>query len=177
MKKPRLSTEKVLTDEHYKAIGKIAVEWTYVELDIQSIIWHMAEFVESEHKMKVAHTFTAHLGSEMLLDIMRTLVHTVVGDCIEYDELSTFIERDIKGLRKIRNDIIHGLYYLSTNHPQSASSHQVRAKGGKLKFSFTHRTVAELESIALQIAGLREGLDCLSVWRKALPSKYVGPHR
>jgi hypothetical protein len=175
MNKPRLSTERVLTDEHYVAIGKIAVEWTYVELDIQAIIWHLADLVEGP-RLKTAHAFTTHLGTETLLDILKTLVHNATGECAEYDALKTFIDKDVKPLRTLRNEIIHGLYYLDADHSDSASSHKIRAKG-KLQYSFANRKASDLESIALQIAGLRPKLDALSVWRKALPSKYVGPQR
>ena len=173
MSKTRLSTDKVLSDDHYKAIGKIAVEWTYVELDVEVILWHVANIVDDT---KSAHAITAHLGSETRLDILKTLVHNKVGDCPEYRELCAFLDGEFKALRTARNEIIHGLYYLDASYPGSASLYQVKAKG-RLKMNFVQRTVSELELIAIQMAGLREKLDCLAVWRKALPSKYVGPHR
>jgi len=170
-----LSTFKILTDEHYKCIGKIAAEWTYVELDIQIIIWHMAELIDGE-KSKIAHAMTNHLGSETRIEILKTLVHNKTGDSIEYKQLCKFLDSDLKDLRTLRNEIIHGLYYRSPEFPDVAALYKVRAKG-RLKFDFIQRSVSEMETIAQQIADLRDRLDQLPVWRHALPSRFVGPNR
>ncbi len=171
-----LSTDKYLTDDHYKAIGKIAVEWTYVELDVCSIIWHMLDLVGGKEKAMTAHAITANLGSVTLLDLLKTLVHNKVGDSDEYKAFTKFVSKDFNDLRILRNEIVHGLYYRSADFPEKAALHKVSAKG-KLKLDFIKRSVSDLEKVAQDIADLRESLDKLAVWKHALPKKFVGPHR
>ena len=168
-----LSTAKTLTDEHYKAIGLIAVEWTYVELDIEQIIWHMSELIDNT---ATAHAVTNHIGSETRIDILKTLVHTKVGDSPEYKELCKFLDVDVKSLRTLRNEIIHGLYHRSKEYPEKAAIWQVRAKG-KLTFKQIKRSVSELNAVAQQMADLRNRLDKLPVWKQALPKRFVSPNR
>ena len=165
MIKNQLSTSHILTDDHYKAIGKIAVEWSYVESDIETAIWFLVGLGRNRESIRTAYAITAHLGSETRLDILKTLVHNKTGNSLTYKDLCTFLGK-VQTLRGMRNEIIHGLYYPASGSTDTAASYKVKAKG-QLKFTFAKRTVAELNSIVQQIVDLRA--EWFSVVRHTLP--------
>jgi len=90
---------------YYKPIGQIISRWTYTELYLQSIIWH----VWSIKDPKVARLLTWDLGAASKVDLFKLLAPRWLRNAADQTELRG-IASEANRLRDKRNLFAHGVW-------------------------------------------------------------------
>lgn len=103
----RSMAKSVLTENHLKAIGLVAAEWSWTELCLENLIWEIAEISNAK-----GYAITTHVPSETRINILSTLAHIGLANAALNNELATTVAR-IRKLRTERNNIVHSLWLSS----------------------------------------------------------------
>ncbi len=103
----RSMARNVLTDNHLKAIGLVAAEWSWTEMCLENLIWEIAEI--NHYK---GYAITTHLPSETRINILSALAHIGLANAALQKELNAIVAR-IRQLRTERNNIVHAIWLSS----------------------------------------------------------------
>jgi hypothetical protein len=146
-------------DSYLKAIGLVTVEWTQFSTSIESAIWQTAEL-----DPQVGRCFTNGLNMPSLLNILRTIVHTKIGDHARLDALDRLIH-DVDDVRRARNELNHSLLAFSEHGSAFLLSASAK-KELKIEVSNKYQTPDDVEQVAKRIMALDQSLNnWLAVWR------------
>lgn len=102
---PTFHTIMAPTDEHLSAIGRVALQWNFVEKNLELLIWEMAPLIQPK-----AQAVTTHLSNQLLIDMAKSLVHEAIEDQTLKDTLRKHLDYISNDLRPKRNRIIHGIW-------------------------------------------------------------------
>jgi hypothetical protein len=107
-----IKLELPLSDDHYKAIGRVAANWSMIESSLERYIWFLLSWGED-----VGRCVTTYMGFGQRMQTLLTLAHdtfSLNGESWRENELATltrFLEVDLnKNLRVERNNIVHGIW-------------------------------------------------------------------
>ena len=107
---------------HLAAIGRIVVQWTFVEHTIESLVWELADL-----KQPYAQAVTTHLQPNALISMAKTLINQhFAGTDLETKAKQIFNIAD--NLRGKRNMVVHGIW-APTGTPEKISIIQTTARG------------------------------------------------
>src|SRR5262245_46224700 len=104
MHQPSLTAEKILTDGELRAIGAIAVEWSYMEIILQITIWRLLNI-----GLHPGMVVTGDMTSGQLLSLLRPLARDVCEKEPIYLKLEKLLG-DIDHLQSERNKAVHLVY-------------------------------------------------------------------
>ena len=144
-----MSTQRsVLKDGHFRAIGRVAVEWAILELYLHIVIWGLLKVSQP-----VGHAVTAPVMS------MNTKLHMVRSLANESKGLTTDARKHfmalmdcVSNLQTDRNNVVHAIWSVSSK-PDAANRSKFTG-WGQVKFINEDMTASEIEEIADNIAGL-----------------------
>jgi hypothetical protein len=109
-------------DNHLAAIGRIVVQWTFVERSIEMLVWELADL-----KQPYAQAITTHLQPNALIAMAKTLINQhFAGTDLETQAKQVFSIAD--NLRGKRNMVVHGIW-APTETPEKISIIQTTARG------------------------------------------------
>lgn len=149
-----------LEDDYLKAIGKIAVLWSYLEIDVEVAIWAFSGL-----SVEQGMALTTHIKIIPRLDMLET-----IGNTLADPKYKSSIQDLVARARRIlpeRNRIIHANWACTIDETPSVWKPQAK---GKLQITVTKTPVSEIESIATAIEGVLTDLQ-------ALISSKGNPHR
>ena len=144
--------ELPVTDDHYKAIGKVAVEWSWLESTVEVAIWRLLGVEADEGR-----AITTHVAPRIRLDMLLSLVsirtispsHKALGSLL--DEI-----REVGGKR---NDIVHGFWSgVHFDRPEPAAEVSKVSARGVVKFDVREMTATKIEAVADRIFRLNREL-------------------
>ena len=158
-------SEFVLSKNHLIAIGHIATNWSYSESYLELLIWKLIG-IDNDG----GHCVTTHLNSETRINILESLAKRRLPIPGLRSELSKCVA-EIRRLRTVRNNIVHGLWLHSKKPspifklgqkgrrvtPQIA---KVTAKG-EIKITNTLWTAKKIMKVAEEISELSSRLSKL----------------
>ncbi|MEK7841972.1 MAG: hypothetical protein AAB197_04795 [Deltaproteobacteria bacterium] len=93
------------THDHLSAIGRVAVLWTFLEKNIESLVWELAPL-----KQLRAQAVTTHLSNTILIDISKSLAHEVLREKELEMRLQKQLDHINNTLRPKRNKVVHGIW-------------------------------------------------------------------
>src|SRR5712692_2151964 len=96
-----------LSQNHLKAIGLVAAEWSYTEMCLEHLIWEMAGLDNQR-----GYAITTHVPSETRMHILETLADTRLPNDALKKKLKTTVA-DLRTPRMERNNIVHALWLSS----------------------------------------------------------------
>lgn len=132
-------------DDHLKAIGLVAVHWSFLELALSSLIWEMTPV-----KQMRAQAITTHLNERMRGDIARALAHEIFpGHALE-TRLIDLIGEIMDKLYSERNMVVHGLWGPCGDTAKIAIQ-PVKARGAVKVGPVREFTAEDIEQIAARI--------------------------
>jgi hypothetical protein len=91
--------------DHLSAIGRVVVQWTFLEKTIETLVWILAPLDQPR-----AQAVTTHLQTLALIDIANTLMHQHLPDADLQKQLKTQLQYISSQLRPRRNSVVHGLW-------------------------------------------------------------------
>jgi hypothetical protein len=91
--------------DHLFAIGRVVVQWTFLEKTIETLVWELAPL-----EQPFAQAVTTHLQTLGLIDIANTLAQQRLGDSELREQLRTHLAYISQQLRPRRNSVVHGLW-------------------------------------------------------------------
>lgn len=119
----QLLCEKQLSPELLEAIGKVMVEWAYIEHMMEIAIWKLSNLNERK-----GMCFTAKINNLTKFNILRSLGCELFGEnSAEHKELLK-ISQDFKDASELRNGIAHAKWQKSETNGEAL---QIRIKVGK----------------------------------------------
>lgn len=153
MANKNLQSQRTLTPDQLQAIGIVAVESTYLEGDIEELIWHLAGLSYDNGKF-----FTDNLRLKARIELLGDLWKKKTKDQKQLQELTALIS-DLKIAADDRNTIIHGVWtrYGSFRTGDFVVADKRRLRSPPLQFS-----PANILKTAEQIAMLHETLATLA---------------
>lgn len=92
-------------DKHFSAIGRVAVLWSFLENEVEKLVWTMAPL-----KQLRAQAVTRHIGNVTLYDVVLTLANLTFPSTPLETKLKASINLIENKLRPERNRIIHGIW-------------------------------------------------------------------
>jgi len=90
---------------HLSAIGRVAIQWTFLEKSIETLVWDLAPL-----KQPKAQAVTTHVSTLLLTDIARALAHEVLAGTGFEARLKNQLDYITNTLRPKRNSVIHGIW-------------------------------------------------------------------
>lgn len=146
-------------DKYLRAIGLVTVEWTQLSTLVESAVWQTAEL-----DPQIGRCFTNSLKMPTLLIILRTIVHTKIGDHRRLDALDRLIA-EVNDVRRARNELNHSLLAFG----EHGSAFLLSASANKalnIEVANKYQTPDDVEQVAKRITALDQSLnDWLAVWR------------
>ncbi len=134
------------SEKVYAAVGRLTLQWTYLEYMIEVLIWRYVGDVDK------GHIFTSQMGNQSLTDVLELLV--------KYEEMDErgreTITHAIKGfhvLRLNRNKIVHSYNFFEM--PDSGIEFSGRKKV---------RLFSEFDQYSLSIEQLDQQVAAVSTW-------------
>lgn len=121
-----------LSDEHLKAIARIALEWSRLEAMLESLLWELMQLgagvggLTREHI--VGRAVTTHLNFDMRVNAIRAFTIEIAG--LDGPPTKTFNEMAARmdALRVQRNLIVHGEWIWGHGEPYFVDR-KARGKG------------------------------------------------
>lgn len=161
---------KVLSEEHLKAIGLVAAEWSYTEVFLEQLIWEVASLED------FGSAITTHISSENRLDILASVTDLISLDESVKNRIYSLIAT-IKELRPLRNNIVHSVWLTNTYEVDgkyikdmvAPKATKTKARG-KVVTSKTPTTAKEISDLAVKIGTLALDLYHLQKEIEALRS-------
>ena len=89
----------------YKPIGQLIARWSFTELYLQSVVWHIWKIRDP----KVARLLTWDLNAVSKVELFELLAPKWITDPAEQAELSA-IAKEAERVRNLRNRVAHGLW-------------------------------------------------------------------
>ena len=123
-------------ESHYKAIGKLAVEFSALEFFVSYYIW----ILNNENDTVSGQVITSKLSIVRLLPIMAALYRLRDRSAERNEELGRILA-EIETLRQRRNDIIHAIW----NYDYQGN------KATRSKTSIDPKTILKMQSEVLSI--------------------------
>lgn len=93
------------TQDHLSAIGRIAIQWTFLEKSIETLVWELAPL-----KQPNAHAVTTHISTLLLIDTANALAHERLSGTAFEQRLKKLLGHISKTLRPKRNSVMHGIW-------------------------------------------------------------------
>jgi hypothetical protein len=152
-----------VTDAHYTAIGKVAVEWSWLEAAIEVSIWRLLET-----SGQAGPAVTTHIAPRVRLDIITALVSLRTNKVQQEAFVSLVNQIKEAGLR--RNSVIHG-FWLGVYHKEEgepARLPRVTARG-KVARRDTKVVAKDVEELSNHIFRLTRELLFLMDFYVSLP--------
>lgn len=109
--------------EHLAAIGRVAVQWTFVERSIEMLVWELAG-LRQPHSQAV----TTHLQTLALLNMAKTLLNQRFPGTPLEERLKVILNLVGSELRPKRNKVVHGVWG-PTGTPDKISITETTARG------------------------------------------------
>ena len=103
-KNEQLMTVRI-TDEHLRAIGRVTVHFSVLEMRIRYLVWRLMNCKPES----VARLVTAELGFRQLVQLFSSLYKLRTKDKDELKKLKTLLKQ-IDGASKKRNEVIHSFW-------------------------------------------------------------------
>jgi hypothetical protein len=144
--------ELPVTDDHYKAIGKVAVEWSWLEASVEVAIWRLLGVEADEGR-----AITTHIAPRIRLDMLLSLVslRTVAPT---HKALGMLLE-EIRKAGGERNDIVHGFWSgVHFDGPEPIAELPKASARGIVRFDVRRMTAAQIEAVADHIFRLNNQL-------------------
>lgn len=148
---------------YYKPIGQILVRWTYTELYMQSIIWHLFKVKNP----KAARLLTWGRNAVDLTKLFFSLTPRWIPDAADQAELIT-IHSKAERIRANRNKLAHGLWGYKPGNRKQLEIYFLRENDVKIKPIPLRLNLATLQTWA-------SDLDALNVRLKAFHKKLGAP--
>jgi hypothetical protein len=133
----------VISNEHYRAIGRISVMFSDVETWTSSFIWPL---ISSDQL--IGQMVTAGMSFPRQLDLLTSLFRHRFPDPVKLQSLELLVRR-ISELEQQRNGVMHSTWLLLSSNPNEATRFKItatRKKGLHQKREVI--TPAELDKIA-----------------------------
>lgn len=132
-----------ISDEHYRAIGRISVEFGEIEMWVSSFAWALIDQEQS-----IGQIVTAGMSFSRQLDLLSSLFQHRCHDTTKLNDFNDLTKR-LSKLSDKRNTIIHSLWLRQSKDSTEATRLKITAKR-KPGLSHTKKIVKpqELESIA-----------------------------
>ncbi len=147
---------------HHAAIGRVALNCTHLEDNLQSVLWRLAGL-----DARVGRCITQHMPFRSLCDA----IITVVNESPKYSHLLDEIKKllkDCNDLRVKRNDTVHALWGIflapigkeDPDNPQVINAGTGEVTGmvikarGQLSLKINHTTVFAIDKISEEIIEL-----------------------
>lgn len=156
---PRFSSMSALTDEHLRAIGLIAAEWSILEITLEAVLIHFfANDWEQGRILTVEMSNTARINAILsLAQLERDSVwpmpndlHRITAD--QFEQLRMLCSK-FDSLRSQRNSVIHAYWIDPETREEGAKFVRVTARR-QLKVTTSSFSVLQLDSLAAEIANL-----------------------
>lgn len=151
-----------LTDELLAEIGSVTVAWSYLERNVEFLLWGLADIEPPESR-----PFTNTMSMEKRLDTVSALVMLKLPDSGQQEW--TRLKEQIKSLKNERNDIVHALWVPNKNNEAKGLKLKVIKKktlpSGMAEYvhaSFTH-TVDSIRDLVSRIDQTRNDIQKLGV--------------
>jgi hypothetical protein len=170
LSEPSDQDERLPPDDYLRAIGRVAVEWSRLELVVEIIIWAFL-FVDHEtvtspwQREKDGRAVTTHIGFPLRVDVMLSLADQREGQGFRPSFDATPIKELASKLREAsakRNHIIQGVW---TRVGTTALRQTHRARG---------QVVPLYEIMAVQqVASIADGISALAAEADAIASALV----
>ena len=130
---------------HLSAIGLVAVQWTFLERSIETLVWELAPL-----KQLNAQAVTTHISTLLLIDIANALAHERLNGTEFEQKLKTQLGHISNTLRPKRNSVVHGIWG-PTASPDKIALLETTARG-VVKFKVGEEMTAEdILTIAAEI--------------------------
>lgn len=120
--------------DHLGAIGRVAVQWTFLEKSIEMLVWELAPL-----KQPNAQAVTTHISMSVLTNTAKALAHEALTGT-ELEALSQ-LDHITNTLRPKRNSIIHGIWGPASS-PNKIVLSETTARG-VLKYKLGEEMAAE----------------------------------
>src|SRR5271157_3597542 len=117
-------------DEFYKALGRIVIEWSHLELAIKETI---ALCISDDQGLN--DRVTANEPLPALLTLLNSLFGYRVGDSQELEHLKE-LRKVVDELAKKRNDLIHSHWFVATINSEFRVRRDKVTKRGRAGFEF-----------------------------------------
>jgi hypothetical protein len=132
-------------EAHLGAIGRVAIQWTFLEKLIESVVWELASL-----KQPYAQAVTTHISNQQLIDTANALAYEKLSGTILRQQLNAQLNHIKNHLRPKRNSIVHGIWGPCTS-PHKISYSETTARG-EVKFkSGDEMTADDILDIAAEI--------------------------
>jgi hypothetical protein len=118
-----LASEMLLSDEHLRAAGCLALESTHLDMYVTSLIELLCGFDDSRSKL-----FIGRLTLGPKVKIMRDLIWPIVSGTPEGEEFNVIYE-GINSFIENRNTVIHGDWGLARMTPRDILSRKAPGVG------------------------------------------------
>jgi hypothetical protein len=157
---PRFFSKSALTDEHLRAIGLIAAEWSVLEITLEAVLMHFfADDWERGRILTVEMSNTARINAILSLaqlerDSVQPMpfeLHRITAD--QFEQLRMLCSK-FDSLRSQRNSVIHAYWTDPETREEGAKYLRVTARR-QLKVSTNSFSALQLDALAAEIAQLR----------------------
>ncbi len=145
--------------KHHAAIGGVALNWTHLENQLQSVLWRLAGLNPA-----VGRCIMQHMPLRSLCDAILTVTHEIPGYSHLGPELEQLV-RECDQLRIKRNDTVHALWGFFLGGPFKeidASKGEVTGAVIKARSRLNVRiyktTVSEIDDISEEIIAFSKKL-------------------
>lgn len=92
-------------NHHLSAIGRVAVQWTFLEKSIETLVWELAPL-----KQPNAQAVTTHIPTLGLIDTAKALAHERLPATDLEKRLLVLLGHIGNNLRPKRNSVVHGIW-------------------------------------------------------------------
>ena len=94
-----------LNQNHLSAIGRVAIQWTFIEKSIETLVWELAPL-----KQPNAQAVTTHISTSLLIDTAKALAHERLAGTEFEERLKSLLGHIGNTLRPKRNSVVHGIW-------------------------------------------------------------------
>jgi hypothetical protein len=133
---PSFHSQIAPNNDHLAAIGRVAVQWTFLENTIEMLVWQLASL-----KQPLAQAVTTHIPTLTLIDIANSLAHRLIAESGLDAKLKGLLNHISQSLRPKRNSVVHGIWGPAPT-PDKVVLMETTARG-VLKFKFGEEMTAE----------------------------------
>jgi hypothetical protein len=146
-----------IPEPYLAAIGRVAVNWCYLESLMELAIGKLAAFDLNDPRGVI---LTAHMTWPQKMDVLEALVHALETD---YPHLTNKFEATkplLTQAQKGRNRIVHGQW---GDHPEKGIVKVRYSARGKLKYGIDPVSLDEIKGISLDIGNASLSLIRMTV--------------
>ena len=157
MDRPPLRSEIILTRDQLAAVGAVAIECTYLEQQLELVIWRLSGLDEYRGPQ-----FTANMQFKSRVEAFQALGRMVLPETVDADFQSLI--RELHECAIQRNHVIHGTWVAGADEileiwADGAETHPPANAVKKPKYKPAQTMAAtDIETVACRIATARERL-------------------